>query len=251
LPATAPSSPAGLSTISLKHARLRRPAGWAVVGVAVGAVASAALLATVLRLANVRFEYSGLLAPYIDASGGEWLRGANGTLTSQYSLAQLPGLVSRRINNDDTIRDHLVFWTWALPIVMPCVTIGLSLLLAVLWGGAARTMSSARRHGFIEQLIAGVHRALQLLAPWSFLEAFALSLLILVPDMQTVAHFIFDEGRCPDGLLKQLDADSCLDIRGEFATGTWLMVALAVLNVATAQLAILQLDPERVRKSRE
>lgn len=216
-----------------------RPPAWAAVCVGIGAVASTALLASVLHTPSVEFEYTGLLAPYIDAYGSEWTRGANRSLTSHYSLGAVPTLVRQRITNDPAIRDHLVFWTWALPIVAPALVIGLCMLLALLWGVARRPMASAT---WSQWAISRAHRSLQLLAPWSYIDAFALALLILVPDMATVAHFIFDEGHCPTALTS-MGAGSCLEIRGQLVSGTWLLMALAVLTIGTAQFAIVWLRP--------
>ena len=249
---TAPTPNTG-AVASGKPRALRIPSCSTVIGVACGAVASAASLSMVVHggqlygveLSSVSFEYTGLLAPWIDASGPEWVMGANGSLTSTYALGELPSLVRERVLNDDAVRDNLVFWTWALPIVTPAATIALSLLLALLWGQAAAAggRRRARSGGRTHRLIGLVHRALQLLAPWSFLEVYALGVLVLVPDVRTVAHFVFDEDRCPAAISTDL-GESCLEIDGHFTDGTWVLVGTAFLIFCTVQLAILRLGPQ-------
>ena len=246
-------TPSTSAVVSGKPRALRIPSCSTVIGVACGAVASAASLSMVVHggklygveLSSVSFEYTGLLAPWIDASGPEWTMGANGSLTSAYALGELPSLVRERVLNDDAVRDNLVFWTWALPIVTPAATIALSLILALLWGQAAAAggRRRARAGGRTHRLIGLVHRALQLLAPWSFLEVYALGVLVLVPDVRTVAHFVFDENRCPAAISTDL-GESCLEIDGHFTDGTWVLVGTAFLIFCTVQLAILRLGPQ-------
>ena len=175
---------------------------------------------------------AGVLAPFIDTGGSsDWDQRTDGTLTSAYRLLEVPGLIEQRMAQVG-YRNQSIFWFVLNILAAPAASIALSLAVAVAWSCRAPL-----------RLVAGLQRALQLLMPWAFLEAYAVALLILVPEMQFVAHWIFNaDGTCP---LPVDEGLSCLEIRGEFTPGTWVMVGLMVTYFATAQLAVYGLRPRR------